>query len=160
MLNHKARQGLVALLSAAPLLASAVTTITVKVTVMPTPPCVINDDKVIEVDFGEVVAPQVDGVQYQRTVNYTLECEADAPNAMKLQVQGSPTTFDPSALRTNFANFGVALRVNGQPLVLNDWVDFTYPQTPLLQAVPVKKAGVTLPGGNFSAGATLMLSYQ
>jgi len=79
---------------------------------------------------------------------------------MKLMVMGNQTFFDTSALQTNIADFGIALRANGQPLTINNWVQFTYPDKPVLQAVPVKKAGATLTGGEFNAGATLMVAYQ
>lgn len=133
----------------------------IKVTVIAAPPCTINGDRVIDVDFGsDVVTSKVDGVNYLRAVDYSLDCQGGSSNAMKLQVQGTPTAFDSSALQTNVVDFGIALRANGQPLVINDWVKFTYPQKPLLQAVPVKKVGATLAGGDFSAGATLMVAYQ
>jgi hypothetical protein len=45
-------------------------------------------------------------------------------------------------------------------LAVNEWIDFTYPKTPTLQAVPVKRAGAVLSGGDFSAMATLMVDYQ
>lgn len=136
-------------------------TVTIKVTVIAPPPCTINGDQVIDVDFGnEVVTSRVDGVNYLKTVDYSLDCQGGNSNAMKLQIKGIVTTFDRSALQTNVKDFGIALRANGQALVINDWVKFTYPAKPLLQAVPVKKTGVTLPGGDFSAGATLMVDYQ
>jgi hypothetical protein len=142
-------------------LASAATTVTVKVRVVAPPPCVINGDKVIDVDFGSnVVTTKVDGVNNLQTLNYTLECQNYTSNAMKLQVKGTPMAFDGSALQTNVADFGIALRADGQPLMINKWLNFTYPSKPVLQAVPVKKAGATLNSGSFSAGATLMVDYQ
>lgn len=151
----------IALLHASGAVAGNTATVQVKVTVIAPPPCAINGDRVIDVDFGsDVVTSKVDGVNYLRAVDYSLDCQGGSSNAMKLQVQGTPTAFDSSALQTNVADFGIALRANGQLLVINDWVKFTYPQKPLLQAVPVKRAGATLAGGDFSAGATLMVAYQ
>ncbi|RJF53920.1 fimbrial protein [Serratia inhibens] len=135
--------------------------VTIKVTVIVPPPCIINGDRVIDVDFGsDVVTSRVDGTNYLKTVDYTLVCQGNTSNAMKLQIQGIPTAFDSSALQTNMADLGIALKANGSALTVNDWVNFTYPNKPLLQAVPVKKAGVTLTGGDFSAGATLLVHYQ
>ncbi|WP_368925982.1 fimbrial protein [Serratia marcescens] len=153
---------LCAALLALPLAAGAANfaTVTVKVTVVAPPPCIINGNRVIEVNFGDVIAPRVDGSQYLQTVDYSLECEGRTSNAMKLAIQGNPTSFDNTALQTNVADLGIALRANGKPLAINSWVNFTYPSKPVLQAVPVKRAGVSLPGGNFSAGATLQVLYQ
>ncbi|CAO95310.1 fimbrial protein [Erwinia tasmaniensis] len=142
--------------------ASAVTsTVEVKVTVVAPPPCTINDNQSIDVDFGSnIIANKVDGSEYLKTVEYNLDCQNGPSNAMKLSIRGNSTTFNTSALQTNINDFGIALRANGQPLVINDWIKFTYPDKPVLQAVPVKKAGATLTGGDFSAGATLMVYYQ
>ncbi len=162
-MKEYARCGLVALcvaMTSAPLMALAATTVTVKVTVVAAPPCTINGDRVIEVDFGDVIVPRVDGRQYLKMVDYSLECKGQLSNAMKLAVQGNPTAFDNTALQTNVADFGIALRANGQPLAINSWMNFTYPSKPTLQAVPVKRAGADLPGGEFSAAATLMVLYQ
>ncbi|WP_421105896.1 fimbrial protein [Serratia marcescens] len=157
------RCGLVTLCAAmlgAPTVTLAERRVTVKVTVVTAPPCTINGDRVIEVDFGDVIVPRVDGNQYLKTVDYSLECKGQLANAMKLAVQGIPTAFDNTALQTNVMDFGIALRANGQPLAINSWMNFTYPNKPTLQAVPVKRAGADLPGGEFSAGATLMVLYQ
>ncbi|PIJ52509.1 exotoxin [Erwinia sp. OLMDLW33] len=140
---------------------AAMSTVQVKVTVVAPPPCIINGDKTIDVDFGtNVITKNVDGINYLRLVDYSLECNGKFSNAMKLMVMGNQTFFDTSALQTNIADFGIALRANGQPLTINNWVQFTYPDKPVLQAVPVKKAGATLTGGEFNAGATLMVAYQ
>jgi len=149
------------LMIAAPLMASAATTVTVKVTVVAPPPCIINGDKAIDVDFGsELLTTKIDGTNYIKTVDYTLECKDNTSNAMKMQVQGSATTFDTSALQTNMKDLGVALKANGTALAINNWLNFTYPDKPVLQAVPVKRAGSTLSGGDFVAAATLMVAYQ
>jgi type 1 fimbria pilin len=135
--------------------------VTIKVSVIAPLPCVINGDQTIDVDFGsELLTTKIDGVNYLKTVDYSLECKDNTSNAMKLQVQGSATPFNRSALQTNMADLGVALTANGSALTINDWVNFTYPDKPVLQAVPVKRAGSTLSGGDFSAGATLMVAYQ
>ncbi|EKS6740497.1 fimbrial protein [Enterobacter ludwigii] len=141
-------------------LAGRTATVTVKVTVVEIPPCIINGDRVIEVDFGDVIVPQIDGKRYLKTIDYSLDCKGQLTNAMKLAIQGNPTTFDNTALKTNVEDFGIAMRVNGQSLAINSWMNFVYPNKPVLEAVPVKRAGVDLPGGEFSAGATLMVQYQ
>jgi type 1 fimbria pilin len=161
MLRKKVCCGLTALMLLMPVWVSANTTVTVKVTVVAPPPCIINDDRTIDVDFGnELLTTKIDGDNYIKTVDYTLECKDSTRNAMKLKIQGNATTFDASALQTNMADLGVALKANGAALNINSWVNFTYPNLPVLQAVPVKRAGTTLSGGDFSAGATLMVDYQ
>lgn len=141
--------------------AAATSIVEIQVTVFAPPPCVINGNRTIDVDFGSnVLTNKVDGTNYLKAVDYSLDCQSDTSNAMKLLIQGNQSSFDTSALQTNISDFGVALRANGQPLVINNWINFTYPDKPMLQAVPVKKSGAALAGGEFSSGATLLVAYQ
>ncbi|WP_261110679.1 fimbrial protein [Serratia liquefaciens] len=115
----------------------------------------------ISVDFGsELLTTKIDGNNYIRTVDYSLVCKGNTRNAMKMKVQGNATTFNASALQTNMADLGISLRANGAALTINNWINFTYPDKPVLQAVPVMRAGSTLSGGDFMAAATLMVDYQ
>lgn len=138
---------------------AATNTLTVKVTVTSPPPCVINDNQQIVVEFAEVMTTQVDGSHYRRPVNYTLSCTDGASNALKLQLEGT-AGFDGKVLKTNKTGLGIALLQGGDRLTVNSWLNFTYPAKPVLEAVPVKQSGVTLVGGEFTASATLKVAYQ
>lgn len=153
---------LVGMFAALPMLAwgSATATVTVKVTVVLPPPCVINDDRPIEVEFGDVMTTRVDGDNYKMPVIYTLSCTGGTPNAMKLQVKGTGATFDATVLQTNKTGLGIEIRQGAGKLAVNDWLNFTYLNKPELWAVPVKQSGATLTGGDFSAGATMAVDYQ
>lgn len=130
-------------------------------TLVEPPACVINGDQPIDVDFGkEVMTTRVDGTSYRQPLRYSLECADGVPTTLKIQIQGNGTVFDSSALRTNMDDLGIALLSNGARFPLNTWFDMTYPNTPQLQAVPIKRSGATLSGGDFSAGATMMVDYQ
>ncbi|CAI8791588.1 fimbrial protein [Pseudomonas serboccidentalis] len=130
-------------------------------TLVEPPACVINGDQPIDVDFGkEVMTTRVDGTNYRQPLRYSLECADGVPTALKLQIQGSGAGFDKEALLTNKGDLGIALLSNGSRFPLNTWVNMTYPNTPQLQAVPIKRDGSTLTGGDFSAGATMMVDYQ
>jgi type 1 fimbria pilin len=160
--HRHAWQTLAALLSALPVLAWAASTatVTVKVTVVAPPPCVINDDRPIEVEFGDVMTTRVDGDNYKMPVNYTLSCTGGTSNAMKLQVRGTGAAFDAKVLQTDKAELGIELGQGDSKLAVNDWLNFTYPNKPELWAVPVKQSGATLTGGDFKAGATMAMDYQ
>lgn len=149
----------VTLLLASPLV-TAVTTVTVKVTVMAPPPCVINGDRPIEVDFDEVVTTRVDGYNYMREVPYSVQCTGATSNDMVMRIQGEGAGFGTNVLGTNQANLGIALLNNDKPQPLNSAIKFTYPDTPKLKAVPVKFPGSTLKAAVFSAGATMKVDYQ
>nr|WP_262504762.1 fimbrial protein [Serratia liquefaciens] len=141
-------------------LAQAATTIKVTVTIV-APPCVINNNSLIEVSFGnDVMTTRIDGSYKKQPVVYSVECKNAPNNAMKLQIQGTGAGFDADVLKTNKNDLGVALLRNGNRQPINSWVNFTYPNLPKFEAVPVKQAGATLSGGAFSAGATMKVEYQ
>jgi type 1 fimbria pilin len=135
-------------------------TVTVKVIVVVPLPCTINGDRPIEVEFGDVITTRVDGSNYKMPVNYTLSCTGNSSNAMTLQVQGSGAAFDGTVLQTNTTGLGIELRQGDSKLAVNSLLNFTYPNKPELWAVPVKQSGVTLTGGEFTAGATMKVAYQ
>jgi len=147
------------ILLALPMMAAAITTVTVKVTVV-AQPCVINDDKPIDVNFGEITTTGVDGKNFRLPVNYTLNCTGVSSNAMKLQIQGSGAGFDATVLKTNKPRLGIELQQGDSKFPLNSWLNFTYPNKPALWAVPVKQSGLTLAAGEFTATATMTVDYQ
>lgn len=124
------------------------------------PSCVVNDNKTIDVDFGDVMTTRVDGKNYRKQVSYTLTCEDGVSKALKLQVGGTAAAFDGSLLNTSASGLGVRVQNGSSNLPVNSWVKFTWPDKPALWVVPVKKSGVILAGGRFSATATLKVEYQ
>nr|WP_229655838.1 fimbrial protein [Pantoea sp. 201603H] len=154
------RFGIGGLLVVLPVLAEAVTTVTVKVTVVAPPPCIINDNRPIEVEFGDVMTTKVDGMNYRMPVNYTLSCEGESSNAMQLEVQGTGAAFDNTVLQTNKDGLGIKLMRVGADLPVNTPVPFIYPNAPELWAIPVKETGVALTTGEFSAAASMRVDYQ
>lgn len=126
------------------------------------PACVINNDQMIEVDFGQQLGVHsIDGQRYRQTVNYQLQCQSFAQSrGLVLRVSGTATTFDKAAVQTDQADLGVRLLLNGKPLTLNTAVNISLQQPPLLEAVPVQRsASVTLSKGRFAATATLQVDY-
>ncbi|CAI1920265.1 fimbrial protein [Serratia proteamaculans] len=139
----------------------AATTLNITGTLITSPSCVINGNKVIEVNFGNnLVTTRVDGSHYMKTLDYQVTCRNITTNALQMQFRGVATGFNPNALQTGQADLGIALSVNGQPLAINSWLKFTYPNKPLLQAVPVKRPDGVLKPGDFRAAATLIVAYQ
>lgn len=132
-------------------------------TLVAPPPCVINSNQDINVDFGnDLLVGRVDGVNYEKAINYTLDCSvgASVTSAFKLQLQGSGAGFDSSVLNTSKSDLGLELRSGGVKLPVNTWINFNEPARPALTAVPVKNSVGTLTGGVFTASATLLVDYQ
>lgn len=147
------------LLAPPPAQALSSTTVTVRVIVLG-PPCTINDNQIIEVDFGEVMTTRLDGNHYWRPVNYSLDCTGANSNALRLQIRGEETTFLKGGLQTDRPDLGIILVSNGKLIPVNNWLNFTYPTVPQIHAVPIKKTSAILSGGSFSAGATMVVDYQ
>jgi type 1 fimbria pilin len=160
--QRSAWQMLIGLLATLPIVTWAASSamVTVKVTVLAPPACVINDSRPIEVEFSDVMTTRVDGNNYKMPVNYTLSCSGASRNAMKLQIKGNGAAFDATVLRTNKTGLGIELLQGNNKLAVNNWLQFNYPNKPLLWAIPVKQGGVTLTGGEFRAVATMAVDYQ
>jgi len=135
--------------------------VTIKGTIMAPPACVINGGNTLNVPFGNsLMTTRVDGVEYRRGVPYTVTCTGGASNAMTLTLRGTGAAFDTQSLVTNKADLGVKLFIDGAPWPLNTSVKFTYPNLPMMEAVPVKRPTSTLVAGTFSAAATLVVAQQ
>ncbi|UXV20858.1 fimbrial protein [Pseudomonas fluorescens] len=141
--------------------AQADTSLTIRAVIIAPPPCVINSGGTLDVPFGnDLLTSRVDGVNYRRDVPYTVTCDSPFNNAMKLELKGTGASFDSRVLLTRKTDLGVKLYVNGADWPLNTAVNFTHPNFPVVQAVPVKRAGSSLTGGAFDATATLVVDYQ
>ena len=124
------------------------------------PPCLINDGKMIEVNFGEVMSTRINDSNYKQPIEYTATCQKRPTNAMKVYITGNATGFYSNALQTNITGLGVRILYQGKLLGLGSAVKFTYPNLPKLEAIPVRDNRETLVGGDFVANATLHVDYQ
>lgn len=139
---------------------TATATVTVKVTVV-APPCEINNNNLIEVNFGnDVMTTRVDGEYKKMPIVYSLQCKGGTSGAVRMRIEGNGAAFDNKVLGTAKTDFGIALLNNGGRMPINTWLDFNYPDLPRLEAVPVKRAAARLSGGAFSAGATMKVEYR
>ncbi|MEL5298618.1 fimbrial protein [Serratia nevei] len=143
--------------------AHANTTLTVSGSVIAPASCVINDNKMINVNFGNQVittrvGTSVFGTDYMQQVIYTMNCKN--ASRVKMKILGDTAPFNGNILRTEQNDLGVALRIGSTLMAINsaEYI-FDYPDKPALQAVPVKRAGGALTGGQFNAGATMVLSF-
>lgn len=145
--------------------ASNVAQVTVKVTIVAPPPCTINNNQPIEVNFGDVMTTRIDGLNYRKPVDYSLDCPQDQllKNALKLQIQGTGINLGgaTSVLEVpGVPDFGIQLQHETSALNVNEWLNFDYPNVPNLYAVPVMKSGASLNAGAFSASSTMKVEYQ
>lgn len=142
-------------------LAVAVTNVTVKVTVVAALACVINGNQPVQVDFGQMVRiDKIDGSYALTEINDGITCQNNANNALKLKISALTTSFDAKAIKTDQAALGIALYNGNTRISPNEWINFTWPNKPLLKVAPVKQSNASLKAGAFSGSATLTLDYQ
>ncbi|NCG54773.1 fimbrial protein [Serratia fonticola] len=129
-------------------------------TLIEPPPCLVNNDKDIDVPFDRIGVKSVDGVKHRRQVDYVLDCTAGPAWSMVLTLLGPVAAFEPATLQTNIANLGIKIYQNGEPFELGTPIAVDPLNPPLLEAVPVKKPGTELTDGTFEVTATLLADYQ
>ncbi|MFC0228822.1 fimbrial protein [Serratia aquatilis] len=128
-------------------------------TVVESLPCSINNNQLIEVDFGDgVIIRNLDMTHYRKTVPYQIVCSA--PGAVRLSVTGTPTHFDSAAIQTNAMGLGIHLELAGVAFTLNTPRSIDLGNLPTLIAVPVADPVQPPSPGNFTARATLLADYQ
>ncbi len=134
-----------------------------KGTLIAPPPCVINGGTVIEVNFGDdLVTSRIDGINYRKDIEYSLDCRNAGTNTVKMQVKGTGASFDGTVLATvERKDLGIGLLTgSATKMNINSWINVQFGDTPRLRAVPVKAEGSQLQSGTFSSGATMMIEYQ
>jgi P pilus assembly protein, pilin FimA len=135
-------------------------TVTVNVTVL-ADPCIINQGQPISVDFGDgILTTSIDGNNYQKVVEYTLDCRNALNSSLTMTLSGAATTFDDSILQTNITGLGIMLLSDDKKLPINSALPFNASTTPIIKAVPVKAPGVSLSGGPFVATAVMTVDYE
>lgn len=124
-------------------------------------PCVINDNKPINIRFDDVQISRIDG-QYKMTViPYSLNCKRANSQALKMKIAGSGAGFNTKLLAIpNQNNLGIALKWNKTDFPLNNWFSLNPASPPALQAVLVARSTGAITGGEFSAAATMVVDYQ
>ncbi|EKN3345447.1 exotoxin [Yersinia ruckeri] len=136
-----------------------ITPVSITGIILAPPPCVINGNKDISVDFGNrVMTKLVNGVNYLQEINYSVTCNNAPSNSMRMQIEGDSAGFTTKALKTTNVNLGVEILINGNNQ--SGWFNFTYPSMPKLEAVPIKRSGSTLTTGPFMGIATLIVEYR
>ncbi|HHL2499697.1 TPA: fimbrial protein [Yersinia enterocolitica] len=140
-------------------LAASNVSVTVKYTIL-VPACTINENKAMSVDFDKVLTQKVNGENYIKQVNYSLQCAGSGSDVYYMKIEGTAAPFNNSALQTNITDFGIALLANDKPLKINDSITFSPDKKPVLHVVPIKRANSQVKGGDFTASAIMKISYQ
>ena len=125
------------------------------------PPCQINNNQVIYVNFGNsVITTKIDGRYNRIPIQYTIDCKSATSPNLKMTISGNGADFDKKALETDNNNLGIAIYNGTSQFVLNSTVNFNLENSLKLEAVLVKRKDSVLRGGKFSASATMAIEYQ
>lgn len=134
--------------------------VTIKGVVYAAIPCVINNNKPVTQQFGDVQIADINGYYKTITLDYSLNCNRAATNALRMQVRGNQA-FNPALLVVpGYDNLAIALIKDGARLAVNTWADFDTRKKPVLQAVLVKRENSEIKAGAFNASATLVVDYR
>lgn len=121
-----------------------------------------GSNKLIEIDFENIVSPKVDGVAYEMTIPYRLSCSGSGSNdsALQLYFLGDTAIFNDKYLTTSETQLGLILKADNVVLPVGQKYEFYYSKVPVLTATPVIGNKGGLIGGTFTASTTLMINYQ
>ncbi|WP_058914530.1 fimbrial protein, partial [Entomohabitans teleogrylli] len=121
-------------------------TVNFRGTLIEAPPCVVNNDNMITVNFGnEIMTTRVDGSD-KKPIEYELDCSNAVSSSQKVRISGTVASFDPTALAGGKTGLGIALYNGNTRLTPGTWVNFIDPNKPNLSAALIKQNGVTLSG--------------
>lgn len=123
-------------------------------------PCKVNDGKPIEINFNDVLSTRIENENYKQKMDYTLSCKTAGNPKMSVRFTGDSAGFDSRYLKTSITNLGVLFKAGSSDIYMGRGFSFDYKTPPDLYVVLVKKSGATLPGGAFSATATMQVSYN
>lgn len=143
-----------------PSLASSTVTVNVKVSVI-TSPCTINDGKSISVEFGNSIhQADIEAGKYSVQVPYTIDCGTEQNLTFTMTLQGTAADFNSNYLATDKTGLGISLSTSDNAAILNNPITFAEGKAPAIMATLVSQDNVAQETGEFSATATLKLSYQ
>ncbi|MBK0089571.1 fimbrial protein [Erwinia sp. S59] len=134
------------------------TDVTFKGTLVESIPCEINSGGTITIDFDTLIIRGIDGDKYRRPVPYSVACTGTG--SVRLSVQGTPTSFDNTAVVTNKSGLGIRVEQNGSPLRINQYIAINLLRPPTLTVVPVANPASLPDAGDFTSRATIIADYQ
>lgn len=124
-------------------------------------PCSVNNGEVIEVDFGDMVIREIDGVRYSKPIPFKIDCSA--AGAVQMRFTGTKSSFDLWGIETSKPGLGIHITIDGNPYPAwagsnKDIPDVQSP--PELRAVPIVNSASPPSPGAFTSVATLLAEYQ
>lgn len=148
--------------------AHANTDVNFKGTVHETPECTINGGQPILVNFGSVDIDSIDGVNNSVEIDYNFDCPAAPADVSKFifgfSINATSTSFDSNAISTSKSDLGIKISSSGVTVPPGGGWPITSltpngNQKPILAATLVKSSGSSLTTGDFTAAASLSMTF-
>lgn len=137
------------------------TTVYITGTLVDAPECTVNGNDRVDVNFGdELVTYQVDGQNYKKQIDYTLNCTGLAGSGLTMTLNGTPAGFSAALFKTDNDGLGIRISDESGPVSPGGTIRFNYNAQPKLYAVPVAQNAASLDTGPFSGSATMVIAYQ
>ena len=99
-------------------------------------------------------------MNYRKAIEYTLVCSSVASNGMKIAITGTTAAFGTGLIKTDKTGLGLQIYRGSDKVSNGVSMNFTYPDSPVLYAVPVAQDASTLTAGFFTGTASMVISYQ
>lgn len=123
--------------------------------------CIVNDNREIDIQFGNVNITKVSTGQYILDIKYTLDCgNATDINTVYMKIQAISEPWDDKAINTSADGLGVRILSDGTSMELNKDIKINIANQPVLQAQLVQKPDTTLSEQSFSAVGSLLVEYE
>ncbi|HBV9912366.1 TPA: pilus assembly protein [Klebsiella aerogenes] len=87
------------------------------------PPCTINGDQPVRVNFGDNIGVnRVNGTNYIQSVEYHLTCDITSPQEglSVVLTTTDPAAFDASAIQSSIDGLAIRVLVDGAPVTFGD----------------------------------------
>ena len=133
------------------------TTIDITGVIVDPPPCTINNDKPIDVDFDILVLQLVDGIHYREKVPTLIDCPATFMGEVSLQIKGNPADFNQQLLKTDSEGLALKFMLNGSPFTINQFTTLDWRNNTVVEVIPIADTNTKLAIGEFTATATMLL---
>ncbi|TGZ35249.1 putative fimbrial-like protein YfcQ [Photobacterium damselae subsp. damselae] len=126
------------------------------------PPCKINNDVDIAVDFGKVSLNSLDDINSNKNtkiIDLSISCDSSVTSNIALSLSADKAMFNPDFVKTSVEDLGIELFVDDIPLLPGKSVNLRKSKNAKFKAKLVKKKGSVLDEGDFTANSVLLVSY-
>lgn len=132
-------------------------------TVVSPPPCKINGDVDIDVDFGNVSIGHLDSASDTKVdIPLSITCDSSVTKDVSISLVANPTYFNADLIGTDLSDLGIEIKNDSTLLPPGGTLPIELGKDIILTAQLRKNddESVVIEAGEFTANSTLMVSYE